>query len=132
MPTAGAILVWSAVALALYPFMLGHMWSLLLAVLAIGMGGCLGTVLQIRLMDIAHESQGLAAALNHSAFNFANALGPRVAGLALEAGWGWASIGWVDAGLTLGGLAIWRTATLAAGALATPRREFRPSRPHLS
>jgi DHA1 family inner membrane transport protein len=36
----------------------------------------LGAILQTRLMDVAGDAQGLAAALNHSAFNTANALGP--------------------------------------------------------
>ncbi len=38
--------------------------------------GALGTVLQTRLMDVSGEAQALPAALNHSAFNTANALGP--------------------------------------------------------
>lgn len=113
MPTAGAILLWSAVALAIYPFTIGHLWSILPTVLAIGIGGALGTVLQTRLMDIAQEGQGLAAALNHSAFNFANALGPWAGGLALAAGYGWKSIGWVGAGLAVGGLIMWGIALLA-------------------
>ena len=67
----------------------------------------MGTVLQTRLMDVAADAQGLAAALNHSAFNFANALGPFLGGLALTAGYGWTSPAWVGCGLALGGLAIW-------------------------
>ena len=53
MPTAGALLVWSAVALALYPFAAGKLWSILLDVTAVGFGGALGTVMQTRLMDVA-------------------------------------------------------------------------------
>src|SRR6202012_1500585 len=48
MPTAGVLLVWSAVALALYPLAAGHLWSILLDVFAVGIGGALGTVLQTR------------------------------------------------------------------------------------
>ena len=40
------------------------------------MAGGLGAALQTRLMDVAGEAQTLAAALNHSAFNTANAIGP--------------------------------------------------------
>lgn len=76
MPTAGLLLVWSAGALALYTISGAHLWSITLAVFAVGFGGALGTVLQTRLMDVARDAQGLAAALNHSAFNTANALGP--------------------------------------------------------
>lgn len=35
----------------------------------------LGGALQTRLMDVAGDAQTLAASLNHSAFNMANALG---------------------------------------------------------
>jgi DHA1 family inner membrane transport protein len=107
MPTAGALLVWSAVALALYPFAAGRLWSILLDVTAVGFGGALGTVMQTRLMDVAGDAQALAAALNHSAFNVANALGPWLGGMAIAAGYGWTSTGWVGCGLALAGLAIW-------------------------
>jgi DHA1 family inner membrane transport protein len=83
---------------------------MLVAVFAIGCGGALGTVLQTRLMDVAGEAQSLAAALNHSAFNTANALGPWLGGLAIAGGWGWASTGPVGSVLALGGLAIWALA----------------------
>ncbi|AJP71793.1 MFS transporter [Sphingomonas hengshuiensis] len=114
MPTAGALLIWSIVALAIYPFAIGQLWSILLVVLAIGIGGALGTVLQTRLMDIAREGQGLAAALNHSAFNVANAIGPWAGGIAIAAGLGWRSVGWVGAGLALGGLLLWAIAMVTA------------------
>jgi len=107
MPTAGALLVWSAVALALYPLAAGRLWSILLDVMAVGMGGALGTVLQTRLMDVAGDAQALAAALNHSAFNTANALGPWLGGMAIAAGYGWTSTGWVGCALALAGLASW-------------------------
>lgn len=61
MPTAGAPLAWSAVALAIYPFAAANIPTIMLAVLAIGLGGALGTVLQARLMDVAGDAQGLAA-----------------------------------------------------------------------
>jgi MFS transporter, DHA1 family, inner membrane transport protein len=107
MPTAGALLIWSAVALALYPFAAGQLWSILLDVTAVGFGGALGTVMQSRLMDVAGDAQALAAALNHSAFNAANALGPWLGGMAIAAGYGWTSTGWVGCALALGGLGIW-------------------------
>ncbi|SAI49288.1 MFS permease [Bordetella ansorpii] len=107
MRTAGAVLVFSAVSLALFPFMAGNIWTLSLSIFLIGCGGSLGTVLQTRLMDVAEDAQGLAAALNHSAFNTANALGPYLGGLAIAAGFGWVSTGWVGCALALGGLALW-------------------------
>jgi DHA1 family inner membrane transport protein len=110
MPTAAAILVWSAVTLAIYPLMAGNIWLLSLDVFLIGCGGAIGSILQTRLMDVAGDAQALAAALNHSAFNTANALGPFLGGLAISAGYGWTSTGLVGAGLALGGLVIWAVA----------------------
>lgn len=107
MRTAGGILVWSAVALAVFPLVAGNVWLLTLDVFLIGLGGALGTVLQTRLMDVAEDAQGLAAALNHSAFNTANALGPFLGGLAIAAGYGWTSPGWVGSLLALCGLVLW-------------------------
>ncbi len=107
MPTAGCLLLWSAAALALYPLATGHYVTIAPDVFAIGMGGALATVLQTRLMDVAGDSQALAAALNHSAFNIANAIGPWLGGMSIAAGFGLASTGYVGAGLALGGLTMW-------------------------
>lgn len=115
MPTAGALLLASAAACAFYAVAAGNGWTIALAVFGVGVGGCLGTVLQTRLMDVAGDAQTLAAALNHSAFNAANALGPWLAGLAISAGHGWTSSGWVGCGLALGGLAILIVAVRRAG-----------------
>jgi len=112
MPTAATLLLGSAVALALYPLAAHQLWSIALDIFAIGFLGALGAVLQTRLMDVAGEAQGLAASLNHSAFNFANALGPWLGGLAIAAGYGWTSTGWVGALLSLGGFAVLVVAVL--------------------
>ena len=106
MPTAAGLLLWSAAMTALFPLAAGNVWALSIDVFFIGFGGALGTILQTRLMDVARHAQGLAAALNHSAFNFANALGPLLGGLAIAHGHGWTSPGWVGSGLALAGLAI--------------------------
>jgi len=113
MPTGAALLVASAIALSLYPLAAHSLPLVALDVFAIGFAGALGPVLQTRLMDVAGEAQALAAALNHSAFNTANALGPWLGGLAIAAGYGWTSTGWVGALLALGGLAILGVAVLA-------------------
>ncbi len=106
LPTAGGLLLWSAAASALFMITADSLWAVSVNVFLIGVGGALGTVLQTRLMDVAKNAQGLAAALNHSAFNFANALGPLLAGMTIARGYGWTSSGWVGALLALGGLAI--------------------------
>jgi DHA1 family inner membrane transport protein len=112
MTSAGVTLAVSAVVLAFYAVAAQQLWSMLLIVTLIGMGGGLGSVLQIRLMDVAGEAQMLAAALHHSAFNVANALGPLLGGAAITAGLGWTSTGWVGMALALGGLAIWAVSLL--------------------
>jgi DHA1 family inner membrane transport protein len=113
MPTAGWLLLWFAFTLALYTFAVGNLWTITLSVFAIGLGGALGPILQTRLMDVAGKAQTLAAALNHSAFNVANALGPLLGGIAIAHGYGLASTGLVGSGLALGGLAIWAVALKA-------------------
>jgi DHA1 family inner membrane transport protein len=122
MPAAGATLVWSAVALALYPAATASLWTLLPVVFLIGCGGGLATILQTRLMDVAEDAQTLAAALNHSAFNFANALGPWLAGLAIAAGFGLPSTGWVGMILALGGLGLWAISVVSDRGFRLPNR----------
>lgn len=104
--TVIGVLLWSAAALALFPFMAGNIWTLSLSIFLIGAGGGLGTPLQARLMDVSGDAQTLAAALHHSAFNVANALGPWLGGLAIAAGYGLTSTGWIGAVLALGGLGV--------------------------
>ncbi len=110
MRSASWVLLWSAAALALYPFAIHRLDTMVIAVFLVGTLGALPTILQTRLMDVAGDAQNLAAALNHSAFNMANAIGPYLGGLALLQGWGYASMGWVGVALTLGGLLIWGVA----------------------
>jgi len=111
-PAAGGLLIWSAAALALYPFAANNLWALLVVIFMIGGGGGLGSILQTRLMDVAGDAQTLAAALNHSAFNTANAIGPLLGGMAIAAGYGWTSTAWVGVALSLGGFAIFVIALL--------------------
>ncbi|WP_409188568.1 MFS transporter [Bradyrhizobium sp. RDM4] len=110
MPTAGVILLFSAGALLVFPLVAGNPWLLAADVFAIGAGVSLGAILQTRLMDVAGDAQALAAALNHSAFNTANALGPYLGGIAIRHGLGWTSTGPVGAALALAGFLIWLVA----------------------
>lgn len=112
MPSIGGMLLWTAAALALFPLAAGNIWTISIVVFLIGTSGGLGAMLQTRLMDVAGDAQTLAAALNHSAFNTANALGPWLGGLAIAAGYGWTSTGWVGTGLALAGFLIWVVALL--------------------
>ena len=122
--TVIGIMLWSAASLALFPLMAGNVWTLGLVIFMIGLGGGLGTPLQARLMDVAGDAQTLAAALHHSAFNVANALGPWLGGLSIAAGHGLVSTGWIGSGLALGGLAVFLVAIMlqrrAAPMIAAP------------
>lgn len=100
-------LIWSSIWLAIYPFAAHNYWTICIVAFFIGNIGGLGTTLQTRLMDVARDSQTVAAALNHSAFNVANALGPLLAGFVLTLGWGFEFTGFVGCGLSLAGLALW-------------------------
>ncbi|MCD2511238.1 MFS transporter [Comamonas endophytica] len=106
MPTIGGLLLWSGAVLALFCFTAHHLWLGAFNVLLVGTAVALGPALQIRLMDVAGEAQTLAAALNHSAFNLANALGAWLGGITISMGLGWESTGWVGMLLALGGLVI--------------------------
>lgn len=132
MPTAGIILLFAAVALLAFPLAAGNPWLLAIDIFAIGASVALGAILQTRLMDVAGDAQALAAALNHSAFNTANALGPFLGGLAIRQGLGWTSTGPVGAGLAVLGFLIWIVAYRdsgsapvehAAGSDAAPRQD---------
>ena len=118
MPTIGWLLVYSLVLLLAFVPAARHWGTAALAVFFIGTMVAIGPALQIRLMDVAGDAQTLAAALNHSAFNAANALGAWLGGLSIAAGLGWTSTGWVGALLALAGLGIFAWAVADARKLA--------------
>ena len=97
-------LLWSAAVLALFTLASAHPWSAAAVLFLIGGGIAVVPALQTRLMDTAKDAQTLAAALNHSALNLANALGAWFGGLSIAAGFGWSSTGWI--GAVLAALAI--------------------------
>ncbi|MFC6841730.1 MFS transporter [Xanthomonas theicola] len=101
------VLLWSMAVLLAFPLAAQSPWAVLPAVVAVGSMGALAPVLQTRLMDVASEAQTLAAASNHAAFNLANALGPWLGGIAIGAGLGWTSTGYVGAAAALGGLLVY-------------------------
>ncbi|WAJ27802.1 MFS transporter [Antarcticirhabdus aurantiaca] len=106
MKTLGGMMSFNIAVLAAFALTAQHPALLCLGVFLIGFGVALAPAVQTRLMDVAGEAQTLAAASMHSAFNIANAAGAWLGGLAISAGYGYASTGWVGAGLGLLGLAI--------------------------
>lgn len=62
--------------------------------------------IQARLMDVAHDSQSIAAALNHSALNLGNSMGAFLGGIVIAAGFGYIAPAWVGIGLSIAGVSI--------------------------
>lgn len=114
------ILLGAMAMLLLFPLAAGSLWTILPATVTVGLMGALGPVLQAHLMDVAGDAQTLAAASHHAAFNTANALGPWLGGMAISAGLGWTSTGYVGAATALAGVALY---AWAAASLRAPRRE---------
>lgn len=106
MPTIGGMLAFNIISLAAVPWLALTWPTAALSVLMVGFTVAIGTALQTRLMDVAADGQTLAATLNHAAFNIANALGALFGGMAIAAGFGWASTGPVGAVMAVGGLAL--------------------------
>ena len=104
---AGVLLAWSILVLMLFPLAARSAWTMAPAIIAVGTMGALAVALQTRLMDAAGEAQTLAAASNHAAFNTANALGPWLGGMAIGAGYGHASTGYVGAATAAAGQLLW-------------------------
>ncbi|MFT4042749.1 MAG: MFS transporter [Gordonia sp. (in: high G+C Gram-positive bacteria)] len=69
-------------------------------------GAAMVPALQTRLMDVADDAQTLAAALNHSALNVANASGAWLGGLVIAAGLGYRAPSVVGAGLAVVGILV--------------------------
>jgi DHA1 family inner membrane transport protein len=120
-----AVLVSIAVMLFLFgPAVQSARWLALVAVFLLGLlPSVLVPMLQTRLMDVAHEGQALAAALNHSTLNIANALGAWLGSIVLAAGLGyeWPSrVGGILAVAGLG-IALW-SGLLGRRQAATPAR----------
>ncbi|MEU6563128.1 MFS transporter [Nocardia nova] len=78
-------------------------------------GAAIAPGLQTRLMDVAHDAQTLAAALNHAALNIANAAGAWLGGLVIAAGLGYTAPAVVGAGLAVAGVALFTLTTWLTG-----------------
>jgi len=119
------VLVWSTAVLLIFPLAAHSLWTVLPALFAVGTMVALSPALQTHLMDVAADAQTLAAASNHAAFNVANALGPWLGGLAITAGFGWTSTGYIGAATAVCGLAIffwaWSGQPATSGATVAAR-----------
>ncbi|KAB8124553.1 MFS transporter [Komagataeibacter medellinensis] len=101
----------SAVVMLVFPAVLHNEVGLMIDVLLVpAFVNALGPALQTRLMDFAGDAQTLAASLNHSAFNIANALGASMGSALLANQFGYGSLGIGGALLSAGGLAVYLVA----------------------
>jgi DHA1 family inner membrane transport protein len=106
-PTLYAGLALLAAALVAFYFAADGVVPALVTLVLIGaLGSLITTPVQMLLMAKAKNAPTMAAASNHSAFNLANAGGAWLGGLAISAGWGWASPALVGAVLAAAGLAL--------------------------
>jgi DHA1 family inner membrane transport protein len=95
------------VVLALFVVAARNPWTAMLGLFLIGAAGsAIGPALQTRLMDVAHGAKTLAAALNHSALNIANATGAWIGGVVIAAGYGYTAPAATGALLAAAGLVI--------------------------
>ncbi|HXE27176.1 MAG TPA: MFS transporter [Stellaceae bacterium] len=114
MRAVGILLIFDLVMLALIPLTAHSLVAVSINMFLIGLTAlAIGPALQTRLMDVAADAQTLAAALNHSAFNLANALGAWAGGVAIDAGWGWTSTGPIGAALAASGFGVYLVALRA-------------------
>jgi DHA1 family inner membrane transport protein len=95
------------VVLVLFALLASNPIAALVLTFFIGLSGvALTPALQIRLMDVADDAQTLAAALNHSALNIANAGGAWLGGLVIAAGYSYRAPSLLGAGLAVAGLLV--------------------------
>ncbi|WP_221794894.1 MFS transporter [Oceanobacter mangrovi] len=115
----GILLLWGTVTLLIYPLLTYTLPSMLLGCFLVGTMVSISPALQTHLIDIAADAQTLAAASSASVFNIANAMGPWLSGMAVAAGFGWSSTGFVGAAMTGLALLLYLTVgSIAAGQTA--------------
>lgn len=102
-----ALLVASAIVLAIFSFTLHSPSLAILTILIWGMlAFALVPPLQILVVDRARAAPNLASTLNQGAFNFGNATGAWLGGIAIDAGIHLDSLPWLGMGIELIGFAV--------------------------
>jgi len=101
------------ISLAAFAFTAQTTVGLLVSLFVVGgAASALSPAIQSRLMDVAGDSQTLAAAANHAALNIGNSLGAYLGGVTIAAGLGYLSPSLVGLALCIPGiaLALWSVA----------------------
>lgn len=117
-----------AVSLLILALTASNAVGLFAGVLLVGASAsALSPVIQTRLMDVAGDSQTLAAAINHSALNIGNSLGAYLGGVVIAAGLGFIAPTWVGLLLcvpgvlfAVGGALVSKYALTETGSLRRP------------
>ena len=89
-------------------------------------GAALSPAIQTRLMDVAGDSQTLAAAVNHSAFNIGNSLGAALGGVVVAAGLGYVAPAWLGLLACAVGVALATISVLTSRKAAAVRPSTMP------
>ncbi len=96
-----------AVSLVLFVTTASTVLGLFVSVAAVSASAsALSPAIQTRLMDVAGDSQTLAAAVNHASLNIGNSLGAWLGGLTIAAGLGYLSPGWIGLLLCVPGVLL--------------------------
>jgi len=102
--------------------------GLLLGLFLVGLAAsAISPAIQTRLMDVAGDSQTMAAAVNHAALNIGNSLGAFLGGIVIAAGWGYVAPTWVGLALCAPGVAFAFAGWLVTR--ANSRRKAQPGKP---
>ena len=84
-----------------------HPMAAVAAVFAVGVAGfSIAPALNARIFVVAGDAPTLASAVNTSAFNVGNTIGPWAGGAVITAGWGYVAPVWVGVALTATALAL--------------------------
>jgi DHA1 family chloramphenicol resistance protein-like MFS transporter len=126
-----------AAASALLAVLAEHTAVTVALIFVLGVAGYVtNPILQSRVFVVAPGAPTLVGATNTSAFNVGNTLAPALGGMAIDAGFGFASVAWVGAALAVAGLlgALWaghfqyRARPIGAGVVAAGGRGTRQER----
>nr|WP_235831542.1 MFS transporter [Gordonia zhaorongruii] len=112
----------AAITLILFATLVTTGWPAIVIAFLVGSTGSAAIPgLQTRLMDVAQDAQTMAAALNHSALNVANALGAWLGGVVIAAGYSYRAPSIVGAALATGGLLVLVVAVVTRKRIAASR-----------
>nr|WP_228461735.1 MFS transporter [Gordonia spumicola] len=111
----GVGLAGAAITLLVFAAVVTSGWPAVGVAFAVGMTGSSAIPgLQTRLMDVSNDAQTIAAALNHSALNVANALGAWLGGVVVAAGLGYRAPSLVGAAFGVAGVIVLVVAVVTA------------------